>query len=62
MFDKKNQSNQTNKDENATSSAYPKDSTKSNADHAHKGCGCGCKHTAPADEEVVEITEESWDY
>ena len=59
MFNKKNQSAETNKNENATSSAYPKDSTKSNAS---KGCGCGCKNMAPADEEVIEIEEERWDY
>ncbi len=59
MFDKKQNSTTNQKNENATSSAYPKDSTKSDTS---KGCGCGCKNAAPMDEEVIEIEEERWDY
>lgn len=59
MFNKKNQSTQSNTNENATSSAYPKDSAKS---HPSKGCGCGCKTAAPMDEEIIEIEEDRFDY
>lgn len=57
MFDKKQNTTDANKKENTGCSSYPKDSKSSNASK-----GCGCKKTAPADEEVIEIEEERWDY
>lgn len=61
MFDKNQHSTaETNKNEHATSSAYPKDSKKTNTSKA--GCGCGCKSAAPMDEEVIEIEEDQFNY